>query len=62
MRNTITDDLVAGQRDSGTAGAGRDLSAAGRTALRRRLRHLSPVLAGERLGPARKAELLRRAG
>ncbi|MET8468488.1 hypothetical protein ABZY90_05560 [Streptomyces sp. NPDC006422] len=60
MRNTITEDLVETQREWDATY--RQLAERpGRTALRRRLLHLSRVLAGERLTPAEKAELRRRA-
>ncbi|WP_372349693.1 hypothetical protein [Streptomyces sp. KL116D] len=60
MRHTITDDLVQTQREW-TATYRRLALQPGRTALRRRLLHLSRILAGERLTPAEKAELRRRA-
>lgn len=60
MRNTITDDLVQTQQEW-TATYQRLAQQPGRTALRRRLLHLSRVLAGERLTPAAKAELRERA-
>ncbi|MGW2345126.1 hypothetical protein [Streptomyces sp. NPDC001661] len=60
MRNTITEDLVQTQREWDATY--RQLAdRPGRTALRRRLLHLSRVLAGEKLTPAQKAELRRRA-
>ncbi|MGY0020673.1 hypothetical protein [Streptomyces sp. cg35] len=60
MRNTITEDLVQTRREWDATY--RQLAEQpGRTALRRRLLHLSRVLAGERLSPAAKAELRRRA-
>jgi hypothetical protein len=60
MRNIITDDLVQTQREW-TATYQQLAKQPGRTALRRRLLHLSRVLAGERLSPTQKAELRRRA-
>ncbi|MCX4832070.1 hypothetical protein OG785_39285 [Streptomyces sp. NBC_00006] len=60
MRNTITEDLVQTQREWDATY--RQLAdRPGRTALRRRLLYLSRVLAGEKLTPAQKAELRRRA-
>jgi hypothetical protein len=60
MRNTITEDLVQTQREWDATY--RQLAdRPGRTALRRRLLHLSRVLAGEELTPTQKAELRRRA-
>ncbi|MFI5661297.1 hypothetical protein [Streptomyces sp. NPDC051684] len=60
MRNTITEDLVQTQREWDATY--RQLAdRPGRTALRRRLLHLSRVLAGEKLTPLQKAELRRRA-
>ncbi|MFZ3573477.1 hypothetical protein ACOKM5_41765 [Streptomyces sp. BH097] len=60
MRNTITEDLVQTQREWDATY--RQLAdRPGRTALRRRLLHLSRVLAGEKLTPTQKAELRRRA-
>ncbi|MBO1332750.1 hypothetical protein [Streptomyces sp. VRA16 Mangrove soil] len=60
MRNTITEDLVRTQQEW-TATYEQLAGQPGRTALRRRLLYLSRVLAGERLSPAAKAELRRRA-
>ncbi|MYW69939.1 hypothetical protein GTY65_38690 [Streptomyces sp. SID8379] len=60
MRNTITDDLVQTQQEW-TATYQQLAEQPGRTVLRRRLLRLSRLLAGERLSPAAKAELRRRA-
>ncbi|MHC5262672.1 hypothetical protein ACYSUO_32730 [Streptomyces sp. UC4497] len=60
MRHTITDDLVRTQQEW-TATYQQLAKQPGRTVLRRRLLHLSRVLAGERLTPTQKAELRRRA-
>ncbi|MEV1024316.1 hypothetical protein [Streptomyces sp. NPDC050264] len=60
MRHTITDDLVQ-TRQEWTETYRRLAEQPGRTALRRRLLHLSRVLAGERLTPAAEAELRLRA-
>ncbi|MEU6841448.1 hypothetical protein ABZ930_06180 [Streptomyces sp. NPDC046716] len=60
MRNSVTDDLVQTQREW-TETYERLAREPGRTALRRRLLHLSRVLAGERLSPGEQAELRRRA-
>ncbi|MEU6390888.1 hypothetical protein [Streptomyces sp. NPDC046939] len=60
MRHTITDDLVQ-TRQEWTETYRRLAEQPGRTVLRRRLLHLSRVLAEERLTPAERAELRLRA-
>ncbi|MET7685708.1 hypothetical protein [Streptomyces sp. NPDC005423] len=60
MPYIISDDLVEKQRE--WLATYRKLAAQpGRTVLRRRLLQLSAALAGERLSPAERAELRRRA-